>query len=138
MVVVVVVRRRIREEEVVDDDGEDPFPNAFVAFSLLPPFALPFRPEDRVLFKEKNLGEEEAESAAFIVIVEKFTESFARCCCSSAREFSDEERKELLLLEGTFASKASQEQTRLALFCGRRSCTHTRTNARGLSLWFPF
>ena len=65
VVVVVVVRRRIREEElVVDDDGEDPFPKC-VAFSLLPPFAFPFRP-DR-LFKE-NLGEEEAESAVFIVV----------------------------------------------------------------------
>ena len=64
VVVVVVVRRRIREDDVVDDDGEDPFPKC-VAFSLLPPFAFPFRP-DR-LFKE-NLGEEEAESAVFIVV----------------------------------------------------------------------
>lgn len=63
VVVVVVVRRRIREEDGVDDDGEDPFPKR-VAFSL-PPFAFPFRP-DR-LFKE-NLGEEEAESAVFIVV----------------------------------------------------------------------
>jgi hypothetical protein len=29
-----------------DDDGENPFPNAFVAFRLLPPFAFPFRPEE--------------------------------------------------------------------------------------------
>ena len=50
VVVVVIIFEDEGEDEVVDDDdddGEDPFPNAlFVAFRLLPPFALPFRPED--------------------------------------------------------------------------------------------
>ena len=51
VVVVVIIFEDEDEDEVVDDDddddGEDPFPNAlFVAFRLLPPFALPFRPED--------------------------------------------------------------------------------------------
>ena len=44
MVVVVIFDDDDDEED--DDDGENPFPNAFVAFRLLPPFAFPFRPEE--------------------------------------------------------------------------------------------
>ena len=47
VVVVILVFEDDDDDKVDDDDGEDPFPNAlFVAFRLLPPFALPFRPED--------------------------------------------------------------------------------------------
>ena len=44
--VVVVIIFEDDDDEDVDDDGENPFPNAFVAFRLLPPFAFPFRPDD--------------------------------------------------------------------------------------------
>ena len=43
MVVVVILVFDDDDDDKVDDDGEDPFPNAFVAF---PPFAFPFRPDE--------------------------------------------------------------------------------------------
>ena len=83
----------------------------------------------------ENLGEEEAESAVFIVIA--FIE-FRVLLCSSAREFSDEEQKELAPCRGKFCFKAPQEQTRLLAlcrFCARRRHTYTRTHTHSLALF---
>ena len=109
MVVVII----FEEDDEDVDDGEDPFPNAFVAFRLLPPFAFPFRPEeDRVYFKEKNVGEEEAESKA--LIVEKSSKSSKESCCSSfARECSDEAPKALAPSRGKLLLQKHRKNRRV-------------------------
>ena len=101
MVVVIIIFEEDDDEDV-DDDGEDPFPNAFVAF---PPFAFPFRPEeDRVYFKEKNVGEEEAESKALIVEKSSSKSSKESWCCSSFARANVLTRQRLL--EGNFCVKS--------------------------------